>query len=215
MEPLPPDVRPELVMNAAAIDGHSVTALRFGTRAAPEAVAGSLREAWRAQGLSVVESRTGDWWLLSVRDGAATRTVQLRATRSGSEGLDTRWVRDAHAPAANDDRLPPVVEWLPGATRVLRRMVHHDPGRRAATVVALVPAGTREVSAALRRGAAGAGFVDDPALGGPAARAAWYRGDPDRSGEALAFRRDREEVVATVAPHASGTAVVLHWGAPR
>lgn len=215
MEPMPPDVRPELVMQAAAIDGHSVTAHRFGTRAAPEALMETLRDAWRARGLPVVESRAGDWWLLSVRDGAATRTVQLRATRTGSEGLDTRWVRDPAAPAANDDRAPSVIEWLPATTRVLRRMVHHDPGRRAATVVALVPASARETSAALRHGAAKAGFVDDPALGGPAARAAWYRGDPDGSGEALAFRRDREEVVATVAPHASGAAVVLHWGAPR
>lgn len=215
MEPLPPDIRPELVMNAAAVDGQSVSTHRFGTRAAPEAVAAALRDAWRARGLAVVESRTGDWWLLSVRDGAQVRTVQLRATRAGSEGLDTRWRHEAGAQAANDDHAPPVVAWLPDAARVLRRVVHSDPGRRAATVVALVPSGTREASDALRRGAARAGFVDDPALGGPAARAAWYRGDPDRSGEALAFRRDREEVVATVAPHASGSAVVLHWGAPR
>jgi hypothetical protein len=215
MDPLPPDVRPELVMSAAVIDGHAVTAHRFVSRTAPESVAAALRDAWRAAGLAVVESRTGDWWLLSVRDGGTVRTVQLRATRGGAEGLDTRWTPRPEIAAANDERMPPAVAWLPSTSRVLRSVVHGDAGRRAATVVALVPGSARAASDALRRGAARSGFVDDPAVGGPAARAAWYRGDPEGSGEALAFRRDREEVVATVSPHEAGAAVVLHWGAPR
>ena len=215
MDLSPPDLRPELVMSAAVVDGHAVTAHRFRAAEAPERVADSLRERWRARGWAFVESRTGDWLMLSVREDGAMRTVQLRPTAAGTEGLDTRWRRGAHGTAANDDRSPPVVDWLPPASRVLRRIHHRDAGREAATVVALVPDSARDASAALRRGAARAGFVDDPALGGPAARAAWYRGAPDGSGEALAFRRDREEVVATVAPHAAGSAVVLHWGAPR
>jgi hypothetical protein len=211
----PPELRSELVMSAAVVDGHAVTAHRFRATQAPERVAESLRDRWRESGWPFVESRSGDWLLLSVREHDVTRTVQLRATAAGTEGLDTRWRQAATGAAANDERSPSVVDWLPPTARVLRRIVHRDPGRQAATVVALVPDSARDASDALRRGAARAGFVDDPALGGPAARAAWYRGAADGSGEALAFRRDREEVVATVAPHAAGAAVVLHWGAPR
>ena len=219
MDALPADVRQELVMAAAVIDGHAVTTHRFRSAAPPGPLADTLRERWRSEGRVVVESRSGDWTVLSVRGADGVRTLQLRPTAGGSEGLVSTWRRAAsnEAAAATEDAAPgmPFARWLPEDARVIRQVRHRDPGRDAATVVALVAGVPGDAAARLRREAATSGFVADPALAGPAGRAAWYRGGPQAGGEALAFRRGGEEVVATVAMHERGTALVLHWGAPR
>jgi hypothetical protein len=219
MDALPADVRQELVMVAAAFDGHAVTTHRFRSPSPPAPLADALRERWRSEGLTVVESRSGDWTVLSVRGPDAMRTVQFRPTSAGTEGLASSWRRAAsNDPAAGDGAAQAgtrLVRWLPGDARVLRQVSHRDPGRDAATLVAVVPGAPQEAASRLRRQAAASGFVDDPTFGGPAGRAAWYRGGPHAAGEALAFRRGGEELVATVAAHERGTAVVLHWGAPR
>jgi hypothetical protein len=53
----------------------------------------------------------------------------------------------------------------------------------------------------------------------PAQQAAWYRGGSPASGgatgEALALRRNAEEVIATVSRHRDSTAVVMHWSRPQ
>jgi hypothetical protein len=173
-----------------------------------------MRERWRNQGVPVVEARSGDWMMLSVRSGQNIETVQVRATASGSEGLRSRWtpMRDekASAPAASH-----LLDWLPSASRLLRRIDHHDPGREAATLVALVEATPSAAASHLRASAQAAGFVADPASGMPAQRAAWYRGGDAASGEALALRRGDETVVATVSAHRGATAVVMHWSQGR
>lgn len=217
MDALPAELRPELIMDAAAIDGHSVTTHRFRSTSPPDAVAATLRERWRALGLPFVESRSGDWLMLSVRDRDGRTTVQLRASAQGTDAMSSRWERAARNEShhADDAAATALAGWLPADARVLRRVAHRDPGRAAATVVAVVDADPAAASARLRRHAVAGGYVDDPALGHPAGRAAWYRGSPGAGGEALAFRRGREEVVATLSAHAHGTAVVLHWGAPR
>ncbi len=218
MDALPPDVRLQLVMTASVLDGQAVTTHRFRSVEPPESLLATVRARWRAQGLPIVESGTGAWRLLSSRDRSGITTVQVRASERGSEGMVSTW----RAPEAANDAAspppapppPPPARWLPAQARVLRQIVHRDPGRDAATVVAWVPAAPGEASRALRAEASREGFVDDPALGGPAGRAAWYRGHGE--GEAaLAFRRGREEVVATVSAHRDGSAVVLHWGAAR
>jgi hypothetical protein len=202
----------ELVMPAAAFDKHAVTTHRFASHEAPEAVLAPMRERWRNQGVPVVEARSGDWLMLSVRSGQGIETVQVRATASGTEGLRSRWtpLRDAQvsAPAAAH-----LLEWLPSSSRLLRRIDHHDPGRKAATLVALVEASPSAAASHLRSSAQAAGFVADPASGMPAQRAAWYRGGDaaSASGEALALRRGGETVVATVSAHRGATAVVMHW----
>lgn len=218
MDALPPDVRMQLVMTASVLDGQAVTTHRFRSVEPPESLLASVRTRWRAAGLPIVESGTGAWRVVSMRDRVGITTVQVRASERGSEGMVSQW-RDPEAasdaagpppaPAA-----PPPVRWLPPEARVLRQIVHSDPGRDAATLVAWVPAAPLEASHALRTGASREGFVDDPGLGGPASRAAWYRGHGE-AGTALAFRRGREEVVATVSAHRDGSAVVLHWGAAR
>ncbi len=213
MDALPADVRTELVMGAAALDGQSVSTHRFRSGDPPELLHASIRERWRAGGVPVIDARHGEWWLVSMRDADGFTTVQVRAAGTGSEGLVTRW-RGATASDGPPAQVPPPSRWLPVDARVLRQLVHRDPGRDAATVVALVPRTPDAASRALRRGAARDGYVDDPALGGPAGRAAWYRGRPG-AGEALAFRRGREEVVATVSDHPGGAAVVMHWGIAR
>ncbi|RPH42405.1 MAG: hypothetical protein EHM87_16875 [Burkholderiales bacterium] len=219
MDALPADVRQELVMVAAAFDGHAVTTHRFRSPAPPAPLADTLRERWRAEGLAVVESRSADWTVLSVRGPDGMRTVQFRPTASGTEGLVSTWRRAAsNEPSSGAGAAQTVgglARWLPDDARVLRQIDHGDPGRQAATLVALVPGAPQDAASRLRRMAAASGFVDDPGFGGPAGRAAWYRGGPHASGEALAFRRGGEALVATVAVHDHGTAVVLHWGAPR
>lgn len=222
MDTLPPDARQELVMSAAALDGHSVTTHRFRAAGGVESLVAALRERWQGEGLRFVESRQGDWVILSARDPAGIHTVQLRATASGTEGLSSRW-RRAGAASADDGGGPdggtwpamPVLAWLPGDARLLRRVMHRDPGRDAATAVAIVEGSTERAAAQVRRRAASAGFAPDAAVGMPAQNAGWYRGGPGASGEAMAFRRRGEEVVVTVSPHRDGAAVVLHWSVGR
>jgi hypothetical protein len=219
MDALPADLRQELVMVAAAFDGHAVTTHRFRSPAPPGPLADLLRERWRVEGLAVVESRSGDWTVLSANARDGMRTVQFRATAAGTEGLASTWRRTASndLAASSVAGVPDAsfARWLPSDARVLRQVRHRDPGREAATVVAVMSGEPRDAASRLRREAAASGFVADPSLGGPAGRAAWYRGGPHASGEALAFRRAGEELVATVATHELGTAVVLHWGVPR
>jgi hypothetical protein len=215
MDALPPDVRTELVMAAAALDGHGVTTHRFRSAEPLDALLARVRDRWRADGRPIVESRTGAWRLLSVRGAEGFTTLQARASVDGSEGMVSRW---RAAPDAAE--LVPFTEgrvldrWLPDGSEVLRRVAHRDPGRDAATLVAHVPSSPEQAARTLRTRAANEGFVDDPALGAPANRAAWFRGGSG-AGEALAFRRGREEVVATVSSHRDGAAVVLHWGQAR
>jgi len=221
LDALPPDVRQEVMLSAAAIDGHTITTHRFRSALRPEPLLASLRERWRNEGLPVVETRQGDWTILSTRDATGMQTVQVRATAAGTEGLSSRWAREAtgkpghvagvRAGAAE----PPVLQWLGEDARVIRRVMHRDEGRNAFTVVALVAGGADRAAERLRERARAAGFADDPALGMPAARAAWYRGEPTAPGQALSFRRGQEEVVATVSVHRGDTALVLHWSAPR
>jgi hypothetical protein len=221
MDMLPPDVRQELVMSAAALDGHSVTTHRFRAAGPPEPLLASMRARWRDEGLRFVESRQGDWTILSTRDAAGLFTIQLRPTSAGVEGLSSRWRRAAPPPSAMlpGEPLvwpePPVIAWLPAGARVVRHVTHRDPQRDAATVVALIESGPEAAAEGIARGAARAGFEADPALGLPAQGAAWYRGSGGTSGAALAFRRGGEEVVATVSAHREGAALVLHWSAAR
>jgi len=221
MDALPPDVRQEVVMSAAAIDGHTITTHRFRSPRPPEPLLADLRQRWRSEGLPVVETRHGDWTILSVRDATGMHTVQMRGTAAGTEGLSSRWVREAAraavvAPAGDAGAAePPVLRWLGDDARVIRRVTHRDQGRSAVTVVALVVDDAERAALGLRERARAAGFEEDPALGLPAARAAWYRGGPATPGLALAFRRGREEVVATLSVHRDDTALVLHWSAPR
>ena len=165
MDALPADVRTELVMGAAALDGQSVSTHRFRSGDPPELLHASIRERWRAGGVPVIDARHGEWWLVSMRDADGFTTVQVRAAGTGSEGLVTRW-RGATASDGPPAQVPPPSRWLPVDARVLRQLVHRDPGRPGA-------------------------------------------------GEALAFRRGREEVVATVSDHPGGAAVVMHWGIAR
>ncbi len=209
-------------MTAAALDGHSVTTHRFRATDGPETLIASLRQRWEGEGVRFVESRQGDWVILSARDPAGMHTVQLRATAAGTEGLSSRWRRagtSSRDGAAVSDGLAwpemPVLSWLPGDARLLRRVTHRDPGRDAATAVAIVEGPIERAAAQLRQRAASTGFAPDAAVGMPAQGAGWYRGGPSASGEAMAFRRRSEEVVVTVSPHRDGAAVVLHWSAVR
>ena len=216
MDALPVDLKPELVMAAALLDQHAVTTHRFRAAERPEVLADAMRERWRAEGRAYVESRHADWMLLSVRERQGVRTVQLRAAQWGTEGLASWWGPAPEQGAGRLDgvKVPPVLRWLSDDARVIRHLAHRDAGRDGATVVAVLPATPQVAASRLRERARADGYGADPGLGLSAGQAAWYRGGGS-SGEALAFRRGREEVVATVAPHPEGAAVVLHWGVAR
>jgi hypothetical protein len=216
LDALPVELNTELVMAAALLDRHAVTTHRFRAAERPEVLADAMRERWRTEGRTFVESRHADWTLLSVREPQGVRTVQLRAAPWGTEGLASSWVpaNGEGAERIHTVSVPPVLRWLSDDARVIRHLSHRDTGRDGATVVAVLPATPQIAATRLRERASAEGYGADPGLGLPAGRAAWYRGG-GASGEALAFRRGREEVVATVAPHPEGAAVVLHWGMAR
>lgn len=215
MDALPADLRQQVLMSAAALDGHTLATHRFHDERPPAELARDLRAYWRELGVAVVETRQGDWTILSVRDEAGLQTVQLRAAAGGTEGLSSRWQRGPGAAGGEARRTPPIAEaaapptlgWLDEDARIVRRVAHRDPGRSATTVVALVAGTPAGAAARLRDRARASGFADERVA---AADAATRTG-----GHALAFRRGAEEVVGTVAPHRDGTAVVLHWSASR
>lgn len=219
MDMLPAEFRHELVTTAAVLDRHAVTMHRLHAAAPPETLVATLRERWRATGAPFVESKVGPWTVLSTRDAEGIRTIQLRATASGTEGVASYWqaapIDPAGGATASTGTATDVERWLPPGTRVLRRLVHGDPGRDALTLVGVVPAGPTAAASVLRDRIRADGFDEDARLGLPAGRAAWYRGGPDTGGAALAFRRGRDELVATVAAHPDGAALVLHWGSAR
>jgi hypothetical protein len=239
MDSLPPSARPELVIRAVALHGHTVTTHRFRAAQPLDAFLVALRARWRGEGRSFVETQRGDWTIVSVRDDAGVRTVQARAFGSGTEGLSSRWRPDPVAPQAGASpaegpadgaaspgspgrAAPAFDDWLPPGARIVRRVVHHDAGRDAATLVALAAITPADAARRLEGGARRSGFRADPALPAAAAVPAGS-GDPPGApdavpvapGRAFAFQRRGEEVVATVAPHPEGAAVVLHWSAPR
>lgn len=215
MDALPADLHQEVLVSAAALDGHTFATHRFRSDRTPAELALALRERWRAAGVQVVESRQGDWTIVSARDQAGLQTIQLRALAGGTEGLSSRWHRapgapagdPLHAQALEDAVAPPTLRWLDGDARIVRRVAHRDPGRSASTVVALVGGTPAAAVERLRERARAAGFADQR----PAAPEAAGR----TGGQALAFTRGAEEVVGTVAPHRDGTAVVIHWSAAR
>lgn len=210
MDTLPVDLRQEVVLNATALDGHSLTTHRFRAAESPSALVHRLRARWHAAGIAVVETRHGDWTILSIRDPDGLQTVQLKATAHGTEGLSSRWQRGQSTASSGADAQaasPPTLRWLGDDARIVRRVAHHDPGRVAATVVAIVPGPPTAAAERLRERAGAAGFRDESA---PVANV------PARApGLALVFRRGHEEVAGTVAPHRDGVAVVLHWSAAK
>ncbi len=233
VEALNLDVRHELVMTAAAFDGHAVTTHRFSSSRTPEALADSVRERWHAGGVRFVEARRGQWLMLSSRGPAAIETLQLRRTDAGTEGLHSLWQREPNAGEAPASGTPAAASaratharlrsWLPASARVIRQIAHRDTERGAATVVALSDGSVPWLAEGLRLRLVAAGFAPDasvgaPALGvadgddgGPQASPATARGASRSSGRALAMRRGAEEVVATIAAHRGETAIVLHW----
>jgi hypothetical protein len=215
VDPLPPDAKYEVVMSAAAFDGHSVTTHRFRSGRAPEQLADALRERWRSEGVRFVESTRGEWLVLSTRRESAVETLQLRRTAAGTEGLHSVWQRD---PSAGVQPSPGAAErlrsLLPDGARALREIAHRDGPREGATVVAISAQPLPAVLDALQSRLAQQGFAPDRAL--LARRPAAVAGAPGTPpGRALAFRRGGDEVIATVADHRGERAIVLHWSARR
>jgi len=235
MDALPQEVRQEVVMRAAQMDGHSLTTYRFNGTESADALRASVARHFRDAGRQVIELTRGEWNIVSARSPKGFETVQVRATARGSEGMATEWrwsePRSGAAPHSGDDgansgertaftssRAAMLVDWLPAHARVVRQIRHHDPGREGATLIAMADVSPEASAQHLRARAIQAGFVLDPSLGMPAQGAAWYRGGPntgsESSGEALALRRNAEEVIATVSRHRGATALVLHWSRP-
>jgi hypothetical protein len=233
MDALPQEVRQEVVMRAAQIDGQLLTAYRFHSGESSERLRASVHRHFRDAGRHVIELTRGEWQIVSARGQDGLDSVQMRATAAGTEGTATQWrwragvlgagamAGQGAATAASSAAIDanPVMNWLPTGARIVRQMAHDDPVRMAATVVALVNDPPDAAAHHLRQRARAAGFQSDPTLGMPAQQAAWYRGGSPASGgatgEALALRRNAEEVIATVSRHRDSTAVVMHWSRPQ
>lgn len=215
MDAIPELVRQEVVMSQSQVDGQSLTTYRFSSADSPQRLGSEMVRRFQAAGRHVIELTRGEWKIVSARDGHGIDTIQLRATRSGSEGLATQWRMPLNEPQNRSAGAHPsdvdVTAWLPEKARILRRVSHADPGRRAGTVVAMVDDDPGLVASHLRRNAQSRGFAVDPALAMPAQGAAWFRGGEHGSGEAIALRRQDEEVIATVSRHQTGCALVIHW----
>jgi hypothetical protein len=229
MDALPQEVRQEVVMRAAQIDGQSLTAYRFQSRESSQAMRENVNRHFRDAGRQVVEVTRGEWQIVSARGQDGLDSVQLRATAIGTEGMATQWrwraaahpggrIHGSHTLASDGVALP-VLQWLPAGARIVRQIIHDDPSRAAATVVALVDDPPDAAARHVRQRARGDGFQIDPTLGMPAQGAAWYRGSASAheasSGEAIALRRREEEVICTVSRHREATAVVMHWSRPQ
>jgi len=236
MDALPQEVRQEIVMRAAQMDGHSLTAYRFQGRESADVVKASVARHFRDAGRHVIELTRGEWNIVSARSSEGYETVQVRSTARGNEGMATAWrwtgrsVNDGAVAAAAGSLAAPdagvaaasvgmLLNWMPPRARVIRHMTHADPGREAATLVVLADDSPGAVAARLRAQAMKSGFLIDPALAMPAQGAAWFRGGAsagdESAGEAIALRRAGEEVIATVSRHHEATAAVLHWSKPR
>lgn len=222
MDAIPELLRQEMVMSGSHIDGQSVTTHRFSSAGSPEQLGTAMARHFQAAGRHVIELTRGEWKIVSARDGQGTDTIQLRATSRGTEGLATRWgPPPAQVPGMPSSEAPgralttDIVSWLPDKARVIRQMTHDDPHRRAGTVVAIVREDPGSAARHLRRHAELAGFTLDPALAMPAQGAAWYRGGAHASGEAMALRRQAQEVIATVSRQQETSALVIHWSQPK
>jgi hypothetical protein len=219
MDALPETFRQEVVMSDSAIDGQSVRTWRFRSNQSAQSLSEAAQAHFREAGRQVIAVTRGEWRIVSALAPDGIHTVQVRSTSRGAEGLSSIWVRpDANAaPGATAmsgrvrhtaTALDELQDWLPESTRVLRRITHHDAGRLAGTLVASSSRPAAELSLGLLTRAQRAGYQPDGALGLPAQRAAWYRGEP---GEALALRRRGDELIATLATQGESTSIVMHW----
>lgn len=245
MDALPVDVQQELVMSAAGFAGHSVTTHRFRSSRPPEQLAADLRERWSAEGVRYVETIRGEWTVLSSRKNDVIETLQLRSTTTGTEGLHSLWQRDlsrestgpggpggqggpgrrlepgaaVSVEARSQDLSARMRRWLPPAAVTIRDIVHRDGPRQAATLVATAAQAPLALRSALEHQLALDGYVRDASFDDRlGVLAAARQGTPhrhERNGEALAFRRGAEEVVATVAAHRGESAIVIHWSVQR
>jgi hypothetical protein len=222
MDVLPDSYRQELVMSDSVIDGQSVRTWRFTSDQSPQALVDAAQAHFRENGRQVIAVTRGDWRIVSSLGVQDIQTVQVRNGPRGTEGLSSIWFRpDASRPSQSrppDTRsaIDELQDWLPASLQVHRRIAHHDTGRWAATLVASGEVPAAAISTWLLQKARRAGYEQDPSLGLPAHRAAWYRGDADHvPGEALALRRRSDEVIATLASQGARTSVVIHWSRAR
>ncbi|MFZ9407692.1 MAG: hypothetical protein ACO26U_11445 [Burkholderiaceae bacterium] len=206
-------------MSDSAIDGQSVKTWRFRSSQSAEALSDAAQAHFREAGRQVIAVTRGDWRIVSALAPDGIHTVQVRSTARGAEGLSSIWMRPeaganaGSAPMSGHVRLTATAldelqDWLPESVRVLRRITHHDAGRLAGTLVASSARPAAVLSQTLLDRAKRAGYQVDGALGMPAQRAGWYRGEP---GEAMAFRRRSDELIATLATQGETTSIVMHW----
>jgi hypothetical protein len=132
-----------------------------------------------------------------MREGNTITTVQVKASPGGAEGMSSRWQHRAPgaAPASTAAAEAGLRTLVPQGGRMLRQVTHQDPGRVALTWVVLTDDSPSMAAARLRARAERVGFKVQPGM----------------AEQVVAMRRGREEVVATMTAHPSGSAMVLYW----
>lgn len=192
-------LKEEVVLAGAVTHGNSLDVNRFKDARSAPILLDEVRKVW-SQRPAPIQVMERDGWLTMIQVvGATIESFEVRPAGPGTEGRRIRWRRDEKSPVEDADWLERA---LPRGSRVLDRVSHQDGGRRMTTLVAVtndtLPIASRNLTAALTR----KGFSGEP------------RATPSLKGSGMVFfmARGSEEIAVTISEHASGRAIVMHWG---
>ena len=188
---LPFPARIAMLVENGEVAGRAVTIAAFETGLEPAAMLARLRAQWSGDPRRPwLQTRSGDWQIVSRQTPAGTVTLQYRdRDGSGTGGLISFWPRvpaRAGASPAGQDRLDELVSVLPADSRVART-ASRDGARRTQTLMARSDADPDVAWARLVAGLGEQGYVQRR---GPGARSVLAH---TRSGVFL--QRDRELIV--------------------
>lgn len=206
-EPLPFPASVESVVERGTIEGHPVSVLRLRSALPVADAIAAVRAAWAGHAAAVLAVRAGPWQVVSRREPAGYRTLQLRASPGGgSEGLLSVWSDDGHTtPARGESALEPA-SLLPADARVLRSLEGIDGARRHRTVVAIANGSVRWSVDALEARARSLGFVRDPVAGD----AGMQRPAHADHAQARLYRRSGQALAVTVHRQGERIGIVVH-----
>ncbi len=191
-----PEMETRWIATRMAWNGLPMSVRVFRTAAPAQAVLAWYERLWSRQGHGeVVRQRQGPWRIIGYRDERHYRTVRVRETPDGSEGLLTISLRPERVrPLRRVDGLP-----LPDDLRVLHRIDSLDGTRRAWSYTLASPYGAEATLRRIRERLVGAGWVEQPA--------SLVR---HRSTVQQAFQRDARLCQVSVRPAARGSLVLVH-----
>ena len=190
-----PGMETRWIAERMAWNGLPMSARLFRTDAPAQAVLAWYERLWSRLGRGeVVRQRQGPWRVIGHRDGRHYRTVRVRDTARGAEGVLTVSLRPDVVRPSRAPGIP-----LPAGLRVLHRLDSLDGPRRAWSLTLQSPYGAEATLERIRARLAGAGWTVQPHS---LARA--------RGAVQQAFQRGRSLCQVSVAPHRRGSLALIH-----